>query len=98
MRTITMMLSGLLLTGLTTTASASGGKDDWTQRIPECGKNTKVVKLVDYDEGTNSDRGDAGGVPLKIITFKEKKKKGKKKGKKKKRIGRFNDFLHHCMF
>jgi len=76
MRTITMMLSGLLMTGLTTTADAGGGKDDWEKRIPECSKDTRVVKLIDYDEATNADSGDAGGAPIKIVTYKEKKKKG----------------------
>ncbi len=72
MRTITIMLSGLLMTGLAATADASGGKGGWEKRIPECGKNTKTVKLVDYDEDTSA----AGGTPIKIVTFKEKKKKG----------------------
>lgn len=72
MRTITMMLSGCLMTVLAATAVASSGKGDWTKRIPECGKDTKVVKLVDYDEDTSA----AGGAPIRIVTFKEKKRKG----------------------
>ncbi|WP_300455808.1 ParB/Srx family N-terminal domain-containing protein [Accumulibacter sp.] len=72
MRTITIMLSGLLMSGLAITATAGGGKGDWETRIPECGKNTKVVKLVDYDE----ESGASDGAPAKIVTFKEKKKKG----------------------
>ncbi|ACV36580.1 ParB/Srx family N-terminal domain-containing protein [Accumulibacter sp.] len=77
MRTLNIMLSGLLMTGLAATANASGGKDDWQKRIPECGKDTRVVKLVDYDEGMSAASGDATDVPpVKIVTFKEKKKKG----------------------
>ncbi|MBK8890335.1 MAG: ParB/Srx family N-terminal domain-containing protein [Dechloromonas sp.] len=72
MRTITTMLLGLLMTGLAATAGASGGRGGWEKRIPECGKNTKAVKLVDYDEDTSA----GGDKPIKIVTFKEKKKKG----------------------
>ncbi|SBT04078.1 conserved exported hypothetical protein [Candidatus Accumulibacter aalborgensis] len=73
MRAITVMLSGLLITGLAGIAEAGSGKNEWAKGIAECGKNTKVVKLVDYDDGTNSAAGEA---PIRIVTLNEKKRKG----------------------
>lgn len=73
MRGFAVICGGVLLSVLTATASAKGG-DEWKKHIPECGKGTKVVKLVDYDEDAGA--GGAGAATVKIVTFKEKKKKG----------------------
>ncbi|MBN8454342.1 ParB/Srx family N-terminal domain-containing protein [Accumulibacter sp.] len=72
MHTITRMLSVLLLGGLTVAANASSGRDGWQKRVPRCGPDTKVVKFIEYDEGTAT----AGATPVSIVTYKEKKKKG----------------------
>lgn len=70
MRRFALLGGGVLLSLLTVAASAKGG-DDWKKHLPECGKDTRVVKRVDY-----ADESDAGASTVKIVTFKEKKKKG----------------------
>lgn len=67
LRAVSMLVSGLLLGGLA--ASAAAGKNDWEKDIPACGPKTRVVKLVDYDD-------ESGGEPVRIVTAKEKKRKG----------------------
>ncbi|MBE2257795.1 MAG: hypothetical protein H6942_16110 [Candidatus Accumulibacter sp.] len=47
MRALTMMLSGLLMVGLTGAAEAKKGKDDKEHAIAECGKHTKVARPDD---------------------------------------------------